>query len=355
MGFTLTFEKTGCDYCNTITNYKLKMPEYQSQDFLFQRIKELIPSHQSLVDELASILHISSDSAYRRIRGSTPLVLDEARILCQHYKLSLDQILNAQSGTTLFKNVRVSDSDYNYEKYLTDLLRQAEQINNFIKKEVIYLSKDLPLFHNFYFKPLIAFRHFFWMKTMIRHPDYQDRQFEIENVPPEIEKVSLDLAMAYNKIPSTEIWNTESINSIILQIEFYKDSGVFSSENDIRTVYESLQQTIEHLRTEAEYGAKFMPGENPESKKENYRFFFNRVLLGDNTIITVTDNTKTVFINYDVLNYMYTRDEIFCSSIYNDMQYLMKKSTLISQTSEKQRNIFFGIMMNKVKDRINHI
>ena len=194
-----------------------------------------------------------------------------------------------------------------------------------------------------------------WMKTMIRHPDYQDRQFEIENVPPEIEKVSLDLAMAYNKIPSTEIWNTESINSIILQIEFYKDSGVFSSENDIRTVYESLQQTIEHLRTEAEYGAKFMPGENPESKKENYRFFFNRVLLGDNTIITVTDNTKTVFINYDVLNYMYTRDEIFCSSIYNDMQYLMKKSTLISQTSEKQRNIFFGIMMNKVKDRINHI
>jgi len=30
---------------------------------------------------------------------------------------------------------------------------------------------------------------------------------------------------------------------------------------------------------------------------------------------------------------------------------MMKKSTQISQTGEKQRNIFFGILLNKIKDR----
>ena len=49
------------------------MPEFQSQEFLFHRIKELLPPHASLVDTVAEILHISSDSAYRRIRGETPV------------------------------------------------------------------------------------------------------------------------------------------------------------------------------------------------------------------------------------------------------------------------------------------
>ena len=92
------------------------MPDYQSQEFLFQRIKELLPPHASLVDTVAEILHISSDSSYRRIRGETPVVLDEARELCQHFKLSLDQILNVKSGATLFQNVRIDLKNYSYEK-----------------------------------------------------------------------------------------------------------------------------------------------------------------------------------------------------------------------------------------------
>ncbi|NJO24731.1 MAG: hypothetical protein HC867_01510 [Bacteroidia bacterium] len=327
------------------------MSTYQSQEFLFQRIKELLPPHISLVDKVAEILHISSDSAYRRIRGETPLVLDEARDICHHFKLSLDHILNVQGGSTLFQNFRIDLKNYSYEKYLTDLIRQVEYVGGFIHKEIIYLTKDMPLFHNFYYQPLIAFRYFFWMKTIIQHPDFQEREFELNCLPPEIGKLSRNLAVAYNKIPSSEIWNTESINAAILQIEFYKDSGYFSSAADIKTVYEALEETFVHLKNEVEYGAKFMPEENPESKKNNFRFFYNRVILGDNSVMVVTDRVKTVYINYDVLNYMSTRDEVFCDAFYNDLQNMMKKSTLISQTSEKQRNIFFGIMLNKINER----
>src|SRR5688572_2380568 len=197
------------------------MPDYQSQEFLFQRIKELLPPHASLVDSVANILHVSSDSAYRRIRGETPLVLDEARVLCQHYKISLDQLLNVKEGSTLFQNVRIDLKNYSYEKYLKDLVKQVKYINSFIHKEVIYLTKDMPIFHNFYYQPLIAFRYFFWMKTIMQNPDFRNREFAMDCVSPEIESLSRELTMAYNTAPSSEIWNTESINSIILQIEFY--------------------------------------------------------------------------------------------------------------------------------------
>lgn len=331
------------------------MPSYQSQEFLFRRIKELLPPHASLVDSVAGILHLSEDSAYRRIRGETPLVLDEARELCAYFKLSLDQVLNVKSGSTLFQDVHINTHNYNYVQYLNDLMKQVQHVGSFIHKEVIYRTKDMPIFHNFYYTPLVAFRYFFWMKSIIQHPDFKDREFSLDSISPEIEKVSRELTMAYNTLPSSEIWNTESVNAVIFQVEFYKDSGYFSSAKDIKTVYEALEATFLHLKQEAEYGCKFMPGENPETKKSNFRFFYNRVILGDNTVIVVTDRVKTVFINYDVLSYMFTRDENFCEPIYNDMQSMMKKSTLISQTGEKQRNIFFGILLNKIKDRMKNL
>ena len=33
----------------------------------------------------------------------------------------------------------------------------------------------------------------------------------------------------------------------------------------------------------------------------------------------------------------------------------MKRSTILSETSEKQRNIFFGIMLNKITERKKHL
>ncbi len=327
------------------------MSNYQSHEFLFQRIKELLPPHISVVDSVAEILHISSDSAYRRIRGETPIVLDEARKLCNHYKLSLDNILNVQSGATLFQNVRVNTQDYNYEQYLKDLISQTNHIAGFIHKEIIYRTKDIPIFHNFYYLPLIAFRYFFWMKTTIQHPDFSKKKFTIDCVPNEIAALSHQLIRAYNNVPSTEIWNTECVNAVISQIELYKDSGYFSSAADIKTVYGALEETIVHLKNQVDYGGKFMPDESPEMKQNNFSFFHNRGVLGDNTILIVTDNQKTVLINYDALNYLTTRDEVFCNFCYNDLQMLLKRSTILSASSEKQRNIFFGILLNKITER----
>lgn len=331
------------------------MSNYQSQEFLFRRIKELLPPDIAMVDSIAEILHVSSDSAYRRIRGETPIVLDEARELCNFFKLSLDHLLNVKGGATLFQNVRINTHSYNYEEYLKDLLKQLKYTGSFIHKEIIYRTKDMPLFHNFYYEPLIAFRYFFWMKTIIQHPDFSRKEFSPDCVSPELVSLSREICRAYHNVPSTEIWNTECINAAISQIEFYRESGYFSSAGDIRAIYESLEETFVHLKNQVEYGGKFMPDENREMKKSNFSFFFNRVLLGDNTVMVVTDNVKTVFINYDGLNYITTRDEAFCNHCYEDLQNLIKRSTIISETSEKQRNIFFGIMLKKITERKKNV
>jgi hypothetical protein len=331
------------------------MPELNSQEFLFQRIRELIPAQLSLVDTVAEILHISSDSAYRRIRGETPIIMDEARQLCVHFKLSLDQLFQVKTNSLLFEHSRIHPENHNYESFLRGLLDQVNYLDGFLQKEVIYCTKDMPIFHNFYFKPLIAFRYFFWMKTLLQHPDFADSEFSIDCVPPAIEILSSELTRKYTHLPSSEIWNTECINAIISQVEFYRDSGHFASAADIRQVYDAIEDTVLHLKNQVDYGCKFMPEENPDTKKRNFRFFYNRVLLGDNVILISADMAKTVFLNYDALSYISTRDPSFCESVYQDMQHLMKKGTIISGTSEKQRNIFFGILLAKISGRKKYV
>jgi hypothetical protein len=157
--------------------------------------------------------------------------------------------------------------------------------------------------------------------------------------------------MEYQKIPSSEICNIENINSTISQIEFYKESGNFSSASDIRIIYESLEDTILHMQSQVEYGSKFMPGDDPLTRKNNFKFFYNRTILGDTTILVNSDSGKMAYVNYGILNYITTTDPAFCDAMHIDLQNLKRKATQISQTSERHRNIFFGVLLSKIDER----
>lgn len=327
------------------------MATTNSQDFLFDRIKEMLPEDVSMVEAVSEILNVSIDSTYRRIRGETPLILEEAKLLCDHFQISLDKLLSIKSGYTLFQTDRIQNSNFSFERYMMGILDQLKQLDRSVQKEIIYLSKDLPFFHNFLSEPLFAFHYFFWMKSIVRHPDFENRHFMLDCLTPEIKKIGAEILHTYNNIPSTEIWNTECVNSIIFQVEAYKEAGLFSSDKDIAIIYDAVDAVINHLKNQAEAGCKYLPGENPELKINNFNFLYNRMTLGDNTIMGITDHSKVVFLNYDVMNYMSTRDESFCNGTYSDLKALIRRSTLISISGEKQRNIFFNILSHKIADR----
>ncbi len=321
------------------------------QDILFSRIREKLAPDISISDAVSEVLHISADSAYRRIRGETPLVVDELASLCGHFQISLDQLINNQHGKVVFQNTRIHNEEFNYYEYLQDLNKQLKHLDAFSKRHMIYMSKDLPIFYNFLFKPLATFRYFFWMKVQLSHPDFVQLKFDKDMMPTLISQVSEDLLRTYCNIPCTEIWNIESVNSTISQIEFARTSGYFKNPEDVKEIYDALEATIYHLQEQAEYGCKYMPGEDPSIQTPNLKFFFNRVLLGDNTILVKAGDVNTAYINYGNLSYLVTTDESFCKSLSHDFDNLMRRSTLISGTGERQRNVFFNIFLSKIGER----
>ena len=120
-------------------------------------------------------------------------------------------------------------------------------------------------------------------------------------------------------------------------------------------VYNALIDTLEHLQKQAEAGVKITPWENPGVKKINFRLFHNTMIIGDNTIYVQCGANRLVFINYDVLNYMKTPDEQFCTDTHEMLQNLMRRSTLISSSNEKNRYRFFNILLEKVRERVRKL
>ena len=318
------------------------------QEYLFRQIREKLPVETSLADVVAEWLHVSNDSAYRRIRGETPLVLEEARILCEAFGISLDQLLNIKENTVSFIAFNLNNEHYSFKKYLQDILYNLNLVASSNQREIIYLTKDFGMFYNFLYRPLFAFRYFFWMKSILQHPAFVTSKFSMDGLTKELEDIGQQIIKTYNSIPSTEIWNTECINSTIAQIEYYREAGYFSSEEDVEKIYSALADTVEHLRLQAESGCKFLRGENPDYQKANFHFYYNRIALGDNTILSIVNCKKILYLNYDVLNYMVTYDEPFCNEVHSKLQTIIKRSTILSNVSEKQRNMFFNILLKKI-------
>src|ERR1041385_1154234 len=100
------------------------------QTAFFKYLKDSLPAHISLVDEIAELLNISIDSAYRRIRGENTLRFDEIELLAKHYSVSLDQFLGLPQNAIRFKGNFVNRDHFSFENYLKGIVRTLEHINS---------------------------------------------------------------------------------------------------------------------------------------------------------------------------------------------------------------------------------
>ncbi len=321
------------------------------QHLFFTHIKSLLPPHLSLVDEIAESLNISNDSAYRRIRGEKELPLEEIKKLCIKYHISLDQFLHLQTDSVIFNGKLADTENFNFDLYLQDFLHQLEVIDSFEQKELFYMTKDIPIFHHYNFPELAAFKYFFWMKTILNYRDFNKTKFDVSRMSENFMKTGEKILTTYNRIPSTEIWSIENVNSTIRQIEYYKDTNVFASKNDVIKIFECLEKSIEHIELQAEAGYKINQPGRGKNPGASYNLYVNEFTVGDNTVMPVVNGKKMVYLSHSHLNYTLTKDVKFCDYIYNFFQNVMHKSTLISVVCAKERMQFFNSIREHIERR----
>src|SRR5687767_2840728 len=122
------------------------------QQTFFNTLKHSLPSHISMVDEIAGVLNIGNDSVYRRIRGETAISISELKVLCDHFRISLDEVLQLQNDAVVFRAPGINGEVISFAEYLKGILGQLQYYNSFKRKQLLYFCKDMTFFH-FYLYP----------------------------------------------------------------------------------------------------------------------------------------------------------------------------------------------------------
>jgi len=321
------------------------------QTAFLKQIKNQLPPHLALVDAIAEQLNLSNDSAYRRIRGEKHLTFDEIQILASHYKISLDSFLHLESDSLIFWGKNIDRITFDFEKYLQGIVRQLEYFISFTQKQMFYLNMDIPIFHHFMFPELAAFKCYFWGRYDLDYAKFNKDQFLIEDYIDIFNTTGKKISDLYLQIPSVEIWNLDCINTTIRQIEYYRETRIFKSQQDIENVYDCLEKLVNHIEKQVEYGYKFPPGKPEQENKIKYSVYTNEFNLGDNTIIVELDGEKMVFLNHSVINYIMTNKQEFTNYTFETLKILLKKSMLISEISERDRRLFFHTLRERIHER----
>ncbi|MBI4645014.1 MAG: hypothetical protein HY738_00075 [Bacteroidia bacterium] len=311
-------------------------------------IGDIIPSSSLLVNELSDILGISNDSAYRRIRCETAMSIDEVALLCAHFNISYDISGHGETTGVTFNFTRLSNDFSGFEKHLSNILRDVNIILNAKEKQIIYISKDIPLFHYFRHRAFSSFKMFYWIQSVMNAPELEGKKFSVNEIPEKFHKLGLQLYEVYIRVPSIEIWTHTTISSAIMQIEFYWEAGLFDSKQTATEVCDDLERLLLHVQKQAELSTKFDTEKQIMAHKDNFTFYSSDIEVGNNYVLVKIGNTKIVYHNYHTFYIMSTLNNSYIEATELWINNIIKKATLISGISEKHRNKFFQKSFNEL-------
>jgi hypothetical protein len=306
-----------------------------------------------LVDILMETLHISLDSAYRRIRLEKILTLDEIIKISNTFNISIDRLISHDSSDSVLFSFPFKSSQFNLEEYFLKILHHLQKIKT-ENGTMYYSAKDIPIFHFFQDKKLLAFKFHYWLNTMNHEDEIAKKKFNYDLIPAKLADLTKKIYSVYTQIHTHEIWNNETLTRTSSQITYYYEMGIITMQQ-AEDLQLRLIDFINHIEEECRIGKKYFMDKNPLTTDENYVLYFNEIMSADNSIYAEYGDIKESFLPHIVLNYM-TTDNIQYSE-YNKSVFdtVINKSTLISKVNEKERRRFFKFNKDFVDKQLNRL
>jgi len=317
---------------------------------LLNQVKSKLNPKERLVDVLQNELSLSTDAVYRRMRGAVPLTLMEAKILSQKYNISLDDVNISVKGKVSFNYRPIKTINENFETYLTNLRDQLRIIKGLGNPHIFISVNDTPLFQLFNFPHLTRFKFFFWAHSYLQIPEYKLMKFGQDKIDKRVLQIGIEAHNIYNSIPTTEIYCPEALRGTLRQIEFYVEADMFDDISYALKLLDNLQELSNHMKQQAKLGHKFVYGNEPnQSENSKINVYFNPNYLPDNTYYVQHDKGATTYISHNIMNIIATTDFQYNKDTKFIIDRLMATSTLISQTSVRERNRFFADLNKTIK------
>jgi hypothetical protein len=293
-------------------------------------LNKLIKEKVITAEMLTIILNQSKDSIYRRLRGDTDFLLNEAFILADKLEISIDALHKENVGQKIFKTKQFVVKDNAVDtatSYINELYLDMKKLNDIGIVNMYYAAKDLPLFCFFSSPVLTSFKLYFWYITLFDNQTKQ-KPYTSNWLPKAVLNQADDLYKMYNQTNSVEIWNFETINSTLHQILYCQEIGIIQNQHALELL-DALQEFITKKDAYAAVEKKDQIGK--------LTMYLNEILLLDNSVIFDIGFQQLFYLPYQTLNFLSTTDAEFAEQNLQWFQKQIAKSTIISGEAQKDR------------------
>tara|TARA_R110002153_G_scaffold84889_11_gene212440 strand:- start:4395 stop:4988 length:594 start_codon:yes stop_codon:yes gene_type:complete len=193
------------------------------EDKLFDYIKLKIPENVSFIDEIADVLDISYDAAYRRIKGKTSLTLSESLLLSNRFNFNLNDILidkEVDDERIVVEKTHPILSNNALKLFFEKGTSEAQKVVNYKDGQIINCAKDFPFYHSDS-GLLKSFRLYVFINTLSNDPVKKKIPFSAFKPSAVILEKYEAFLNQYKKVALLEVWNDSTIDNILNQIQFF--------------------------------------------------------------------------------------------------------------------------------------
>jgi hypothetical protein len=312
------------------------------QEDFFKNLKKFFPEG-NYADQIADVLSISKDPAYRRIRGWKEITLSEVYKLMKHCNAQMSELLPSKE-TVPFHFRAVDNDHYKYAQFLQEVYLFLNQYQQRGISRFLSYPKEIPLFYSLMFDRVGYFRYFLYQKSMLGNDKFKDLKFKAEHyqhIKPEINTQIVDL---YYQFGSEEFWGPEIFTNFLNQVDYYLQAGFFDSNQEITLLLDEIEELVNLIEIQALTGKKHFRniGAPPTPSEQSFTLYHSDLTFGDNTIVIHLENgSKVAYIAPNSIYLMYTSNEEYANYLSDFLTNMASRSSSLAEISAKQQGEFF--------------
>ncbi|WP_111682109.1 hypothetical protein [Winogradskyella tangerina] len=315
------------------------------QEQFFNALRQRSADNTSFVEEIAGILDIGYDAAYRRINLRTNLSLEESVILARHYKLSLNKLFEVDSPNTVMTELPPQPKDEKgLEQWFKVSLQNVQPLTKVKSAEFIWSGKDISLFHTLTDSFLTRYKMFVWLKDLDTSMTKSKITFDewVREIPNSLLDSAFSLGNVYKNINITELWNDNTVTGTLQQLLYYYEAGLVAKETALK-ICQDIHDVIDHTEQQTIHQSIL----GSESKK-SFKLYKCDLHMLTNCLMVTTAHQKVFFVPFTVLTYFKVEHQATCDLMYGFLQKQMNISKLLVNAGEKDRALFFNRMHKKI-------
>ena len=316
----------------------------------FKTIKKNCNKNISFIDEVAAVLDINYDAAYRRINNKTILSLKDAIKLATYFNISLDFFLNKNlpEEKIIVKDSKNISTFIEIESYYKNILKNIVPLQNRDDIHITYSAKDLPLFYFNRDELFSRFKIFTTLYFTNKEFPRKNIHFNTFNPPASLLNVAKQFGDAYYNFDITEIWNDSIIDSTINQILYFYEIQLLNYSTAIQ-LCDKLKKIIEHVEIDSFSGIR------NNYLKTKFNLFNSVSLMINNSVIITTKNKKIVLSQYAMGKHFVIENQKFIEQYEVFIENSIELATLLSKAGVKEKLLFFKPKYKAIEKAKQHI